>query len=443
MASRERYLLPKGWTRTVRSSVLHAVSLASAALTSAWSRAAISRRPRVQTVAELERAKTEIALLKEELSIKDARWSRVPPRRRPYYRPIQRMRILRLKATRSWSTSQTAQIFLVTEETIASWLTRIDEEGERSLVQFAEPVNRFPDYVGYLVRWLKSVCPTMGKVRIAQVLARAGLHLGATTVGRMIKEDKPEKEPDELTLDEDGDTIPPSAGRVVNAKYADHIWHVDFSIIPTAAGLWVPWLPYSRPLRWPYCWWIAVVIDQFSRRVNGFALFKEPPSSVEVCKFLDRVMERTESMPRHVITDKGRQFFCDTFKTWCRDHGIRPRFGAVGRKGSIAIVERFFRSIKVECTRLVQVPLGLEAMRREVACYATWYNSHRPHQALGGLTPAEVHKGEVESAVTLESRSRWPEHLNEESERVERVHAVVKFMDSRRHLPIVELKRAA
>ncbi len=152
MASREPYLLPKGWTRTVRSSVLHAVSLASAALTSAWSRAAISRRRRVQTIAELERAKTEIALLKEELSIKDARWSRVPPRRRPYYSPIQRMRILRLKAARSWSTSQTAQIFLVTEETIVSWLRRIDEEDEGSLVQIAEPVNKFPDYVGYLVR---------------------------------------------------------------------------------------------------------------------------------------------------------------------------------------------------------------------------------------------------------------------------------------------------
>ena len=41
------------------------------------------RIPRVQLLAELERAKTEIALLAEELGIKDTRWSRVPPRRRP------------------------------------------------------------------------------------------------------------------------------------------------------------------------------------------------------------------------------------------------------------------------------------------------------------------------------------------------------------------------
>jgi len=159
----------------------------------AWGRAARNRRPRV-VVAELERAKTEIALLKEELSIKDTRWSRVPPRRRPYYSPVQRMRILRLRAARSWSSSQAADAFLITEETIASWLRRIDEEGERGLVQIAEPVNKFPDYVGDLVRWLKAMCPTMGKVRIAQALARAGLHLGATTVGRMLRKSAPEGE---------------------------------------------------------------------------------------------------------------------------------------------------------------------------------------------------------------------------------------------------------
>ena len=208
-------------------------------------------------------------------------------------------------------------------------------------------------------------------------------------------------------------------------------------------SFWVPWLPFSKPLRWPFCWWIAVVIDQFSRRVNGFALFTEAPSSVDVCKFLDRVAARTGSRPKHVITDKGRQFFCETFKAWCRDQGIRPRFGAVGRKGSIAIVERFFRSMKSECTRRILVPLGFDPMRQEVACYATWYNLHRPHQGLGGLTPAEARDGETHSAMSFETRPHWPAHLDEERERVRRLHLVVKFMDARRQLPIVELKRVA
>jgi hypothetical protein len=91
-----------------------------------------------------DHARTEIVLLKQELSIKNARWNRIARRRRPYYRPVKRMQILRLKAARGWSASQATRAFPVTEQTISSGLTRVDEEGEHALVQIPELVNRFP-----------------------------------------------------------------------------------------------------------------------------------------------------------------------------------------------------------------------------------------------------------------------------------------------------------
>jgi hypothetical protein len=57
--------------------------------------------------------------------------------------------------------------FLVTPLTIASWTTRLDEEGADALVRMPKPVNQFPDFVTYLVRRLKVLCPSMGKTRIA------------------------------------------------------------------------------------------------------------------------------------------------------------------------------------------------------------------------------------------------------------------------------------
>ena len=158
--------LPRGWYNHIKSSLLRAISLATAALTVARSRSADDRLR-----AELERATNEIALLQEALQIKDSRWSRLAPRKRPHYTPIQRMRVLQLKAARDWSYEQAAAVFVVDEQTLKSWLRRVDEEGERALVQLSEPVNRFPDHVRELVRWLKLVCPTLGKVRIAQTLA--------------------------------------------------------------------------------------------------------------------------------------------------------------------------------------------------------------------------------------------------------------------------------
>ena len=148
--------LPAGWTLLVKSAVLHAVSLASTALTLASSRASASRVQRHRLQAELDRATTEIALLGEELDIKDARWNRLPPRRRPFYTPVQRMRILQLKAARCWSCEQATRAFHVDEQTLRSWMRRVDEQGQRALIQIVSPVNRFPGFVRYLVKQLKT-----------------------------------------------------------------------------------------------------------------------------------------------------------------------------------------------------------------------------------------------------------------------------------------------
>jgi len=56
-----------------------------------------------------------------------------------------------------------------------------------------------------------------------------------------------------------------------------------------------------------------------------------------------------------------------SFRRWCRRQRIRPRFGAVGEYGSLAVIERFMRSLKAECTRRLLVPLQLDAMREEIA----------------------------------------------------------------------------
>ena len=82
--------------------------------------------------------------------------------------------------------------------------------------------------------------------------------------------------------------------------------------------------------------------------------------------FLNRAIKATGNAPRYLVTDKGSQFWCRGFKRWCRSRGIGPRFGAVGQSASIAIVERFILSMKLECTRIVAVPLALVAMRQEL-----------------------------------------------------------------------------
>lgn len=186
----------------------------------------------------------------------------------------------------------------------------------------------------------------MGKVRIASTLCRAGLHLGATTVGRILQEGKfPGPGFDDESL-----------GRVVASKCPNHVWHVDLTVVPTSSGFWTSWSPFSLPQHWPFCWWVAVVLDHYSRCILGMGVFKVCPTSSAVQSLLGQVIRKVRAKPKYLVCDKGKQFWCGSFKEWCRRKGVQPRFGAVGKRGSIAVVERFVGSLKSGCMNLIRAP---------------------------------------------------------------------------------------
>ena len=448
--SAPKIALPKGWSDIIKTAMLHVISLAQfgMAYTRGW--AANSINSRISLQAECERLQQQVAQLKEEIRIKDARMAQLDARNRPHYPATERMAILLLQASHGWPLKQTAKRFLVTPATIASWVKRVDEQGPRALVQLREPVNKFPDFVRYAVQQLKAVCPGMGKVKIAQMLCRAGLHLGKTTVGRILKEPpaSPSTPATENAISEEEESLE----RIVIANYPDHVWGLDLTTVPVFGGLWTSWMPNAFPQCWPFCWWLALVVDHHSRRGIGFMIFPRLPTSRAVQKFLDRTIQNNGAKPKYIVTDKGRQFWCDGFKGWCKGTKIKPRFGAVGKYGSIAVVERFIRTLKGECTRLLDVPLPRRDFRTHLARYMEWFNQWRPHTFLRGRTPNEAYHRRHPACryPRFEPRSRWPRGAHCAAPRVPvrsksgvRLNLDVAYHAEQKHLPIVKLRRAA
>ncbi len=113
--------LSRIWPSHVKFALLKAVSLAHVAIVQARGRAASSLNARVRLSARLEQAKAEIAMLREEIRIKDVRMRAIPAQRRPHYLPVERLAILELKAARGWSLTQTARVFLITTATISDY----------------------------------------------------------------------------------------------------------------------------------------------------------------------------------------------------------------------------------------------------------------------------------------------------------------------------------
>jgi putative transposase len=326
-------------------------------------------------------------------------------------------------------------------------MKRVNEEGANALAQIPVPVNRFPDFVRYAVQRVQALCPTLGKKKLAQVLARAGLHLGITTIGR-IRHEKPVRPPIQPATSPTART----KDRTATAKRPNHVWHVDLTTVPTQLGFWCPWSPFAWPQCWPWCWWVAVVLDHYSRRVMGFALFRKAPTSVEVRSSLGRAIGAAGKAPRYLVSDKGSQFFPTTgYKKWCRHQRIRPRFRALGKHGSIAVLERAVRTIKEGLRRII-VPTRREALRTELVIVLDWYNQHRPHSTLGGKTPDEVyfHRFPANRRPRFEPRSVWPRgspcalpHALVAGKPGARFDIEVEHVAGHAHLPIIKLQRVA
>ena len=177
---------------------------------------------------------------------------------------------------------------------------------------------------------------------------------------------------------------------------------------------------------------------------------KTPPASRAVRQFLGTLIARGKAAQKYIVCDKGPQFWCDGFKDWCRRKGIRPRFGAVGERGSIAVVERFIRTMKDRCLRVILVPLRREAFRGELRASSTGLTNtgHTPRWAerlpMRSITTASppvvfpaTSPGRAGPAARPAPRPRAGSRPARRA-----VELDVTYYRGRRHLPIVSVRRA-
>lgn len=444
-------ILPDAWPEKVKRSMLYTLQLARFAMIITRGKTDHDYRKEVRQKAEIDKLKNEVALEKDLRRICAERFERVPPKKRPYYSPVARMEILNHKAARGWNLKQTAEAFMVDEQTVSSWNKRIDEEGQGALVKINEPVNKYSDFHKYAVQQLKALVPFMGKRKIAEHFIRSGMTLAASSVGRIVKSATPDK-----PFMPDPEVHPEEEIKVVTSRHPDHTWMIDLTVVPTHFGMHTEWEPESLPQLWPFCWWVAVVIDHFSRKVKGILAFPAPPSSEQITDLLGKIISNTGKTPKYIISDKGMQFHPPKnskhpekhpYRKFCNKFGIKPRYGAIGKYGSIAIMERFMKTLKNECTRRISVPMGIHEMQEELVLFILWYNEYRPHSAfmkkqnkcdaMGPRTPQEVYDG----FQMLKMPNAPPEKINNCD--LPPVKINISYFEGRKHLPIVEIKKAA
>ena len=150
----------------------------------------------------------------------------------------------------------------------------------------------------------------------------------------------------------------------------NQVWAADITYIPMARGFL----------------YLVAIIDWYSRYVLSWRL-----SNTLEADFCIEALEEalTKGKPDIFNTDQGSQFTSEAFTGLLQQHGVRISMDGKGSYNDNLFIERLWRSVKYEEVYLKAYQDGREA-RIGLGNYFRFYNTERPHQALGYRTPAEV-----------------------------------------------------
>ncbi|MGR3302529.1 MAG: integrase core domain-containing protein [Candidatus Scalindua sp.] len=99
---------------------------------------------------------------------------------------------------------------------------------------------------------------------------------------------------------------------------------------------------------------------------------------------------KLESSENQDLFDKAHVFTGTVFAELLAKYNIKPRLGAIGKHGSIAVTERVNETLKYEWLKLVAFIKCIDHLTELCNEFELWYNIWRPHMTLDGLRPDDV-----------------------------------------------------
>ncbi len=131
---------------------------------------------------------------------------------------------------------------------------------------------------------------------------------------------------------------------------------------------------------------ILAVVDDHTRQ--NLALVADTSlSGLRVTRELDRLIAE-RGAPRTIVSDNGTEFTSLAVLRWVQDTGIDWHYIAPGKPTQNAFIESFNGKLRDECLNETLFSSLAEA-RDTLEVWQEDYNTHRPHSALGNLTPRE------------------------------------------------------
>jgi putative transposase len=154
----------------------------------------------------------------------------------------------------------------------------------------------------------------------------------------------------------------------------NQVWAADITYIPMHRGFM----------------YLVAVMDWHSRKVLSWRI----SNTLDADFCVDALTEALSRYGKPDIfnTDQGAQFTSELFTATLKGAGVAISMDGRGRCQDNIFIERLWWTLKYHYIYLRAFGSGAD-LNRGLCQWFDFYNGHRPHQSLDGMTPDEVYYG--------------------------------------------------
>ena len=260
------------------------------------------------------------------------------------------------------------QVFEVSRSGYYYWLEYPISQRKKKDIQLKEEIRRIYD---------KSR-KRYGSPRIHQKLLRGGYPIGRKRVARLMQElgiQAVAKRKYKATTDSTHSK--PVADNYLNrdftAEKPNKSWVADITYIWTAEG----WL------------YLATIMDLLSRKIISWSLRDRLTKELVIAALDMAVKQRNLSPDLLIHSDRGSQYASELYQLHLLKHGILCSMSDKGNCWDNAVMESFYRTLKVELIYQNKYETRRQAQRDIFEYIEVFYNRERLHSSLGYYSPEE------------------------------------------------------